>query len=535
MKSTKKTMLILISSFMLILFPLFYFNHSFLFVVTNPGVFITNGPTVNMVTPNSTIIHWRTNELSNSTVEYGLNTSLIEEINSSELVITHSIKLVNLKENTTYYYRVKSNNTCSDIYTFKTAFIGNGTFTFLVWGDNRPFGSNPQPQVFKELVNLMFEQKPNLVFGVGDYIYGEALTEETTRQRWCDFTNETDKLHHTIPLFLAVGNHDIPGKTYFEEYFYAPYNNTNRFYSFDYGNSHFVILNSEELGYEGRLSPAQKNWLESDLNSTNKVHRFIFMHRPMYPVNSHLGDSFDRDPALQNWMQELFENYSVDIVFAGHEHLYARQNASGITNLIVGGGGAPLHTAIHTWGFSTEINISVNHFVKIEVSNDTITGWCITNQNTTVDTFSFTKSKSTVSQNKSNLRIDLYQITPKNPTAKDSLIIRANITSNFNITTVQLFYRIKGSNTWLYSYMRVENNSTYISDIIGPFPAGTVIEYFIRATDSSSNSINSELFSITISKSLAQNSFSLILFIVISIGTVFTLISAVYVFKKLKI
>jgi predicted phosphodiesterase len=38
----------------------------------------------------------------------------------------------------------------------------------------------------------------------------------------------------------------------------------------------------------------------------------------------------------------LFEQYGVDVVFAGHHHNYERNEVNGITYIVTGGGGAPL-------------------------------------------------------------------------------------------------------------------------------------------------------------------------------------------------
>ena len=55
------------------------------------------GPTVNHVTNNSATIFWRTEAAADSTVDYGLNTSLLESKSNTTLVIDHYITLPGLE------------------------------------------------------------------------------------------------------------------------------------------------------------------------------------------------------------------------------------------------------------------------------------------------------------------------------------------------------------------------------------------------------------------------------------------------------
>src|SRR3990170_4017223 len=52
-------------------------------------------------------------------------------------------------------------------------------------------------------------------------------------------------------------------------------------YSFDYGNSHFIVLNeyyngSSDTGTDGDVVDALYNWLVADLNATDRSHIFVF-------------------------------------------------------------------------------------------------------------------------------------------------------------------------------------------------------------------------------------------------------------------
>jgi hypothetical protein len=135
----------------------------------------------------------------------------------------------------------------------------------------------------------------------------------------------------------------------------------NMHYSFNYGNIHFVSLDTE-TGYHNAAEETkyvmpcggfgdQLTWLENDLIQANKerdIRPWIFIagHHPMYN-----GDSINTD--FQVAMEEMFYKYSVDVYFAGHVHSYERDypvykgqvdaakynNPLATTHLLIGGAG----------------------------------------------------------------------------------------------------------------------------------------------------------------------------------------------------
>ncbi len=135
----------------------------------------------------------------------------------------------------------------------------------------------------------------------------------------------------------------------------------NMFYTFNYGNVHFISLDTE-TGYPGAaeetkyvlpcggFSTKQLQWLEADLIKANQerdVRPWIFAmgHHPMY-------DGASINAELQAAFEDLFYKYGVDIFFTGHEHSYERDlptykgvpepdylQAVATTHLMIGGAG----------------------------------------------------------------------------------------------------------------------------------------------------------------------------------------------------
>lgn len=115
-------------------------------------------------------------------------------------------------------------------------------------------------------------------------------------------------------------------------------------YSFDYENSHFVILDSNVAGDEyGRITGGQLSWLFKDLKNTKKEHIFVFFHEPAYPVGPHIGSSLDVDLAKGDIFWEVLSRNRVLAVFNGHECLYRRSIHKGVYQIINGTSGAPIY------------------------------------------------------------------------------------------------------------------------------------------------------------------------------------------------
>ena len=197
------------------------------------------------------------------------------------------------------------------------------------------------------------------------------------------------------PSFPTMGNHDTytaAGQPWLDA-FYLPSNNpagTERYYSFDYGNAHFVSLNVPE---DMAVSPEQQTWLVNDLRSTTLTWKFVFFHVPPYSSSAH-GNAM----AVRNSVSNLLEGHGVDIVFNGHDHDYERTttrkdyypDGKGVVYVVTGGGGAPLYPA----GVSpfTAYSASVFHVTQVQVNGNALTLRAVRADGTAIDTLTIARS-----------------------------------------------------------------------------------------------------------------------------------------------
>jgi hypothetical protein len=101
-------------------------------------------------------------------------------------------------------------------------------------------------------------------------------------------------------------------------------------YSFDYGNSHFVMLNlycDTDRVTDGAMVDVLLEWLEADLAATDRQHIFVFGHEPAYPLadvdneqERHVGDSLDQYPVSRDRFWKMLADYGVLAYFSGHTH-----------------------------------------------------------------------------------------------------------------------------------------------------------------------------------------------------------------------
>jgi hypothetical protein len=193
---------------------------------------------------------------------------------------------------------------------------------FAVLGD---FGTGDRPQY--EIGERMWAAHAafpfDLVLALGDNMYGS--------QRPKDFVNKFERPYAPLleagVVFQAVlGNHDRP-----ENRNYPLYNmNGQRYYTFTRGNVRFVALDTN------MLEPRQVEWADATLASATEPWKIVYFHHPLYSNGGRHGSNVE----LRVELEPLLVKYNVNVVFAGHEHIYERlKPQKGVTHFVAGSGG----------------------------------------------------------------------------------------------------------------------------------------------------------------------------------------------------
>jgi len=315
------------------------------------------GPYLQNVKTDGITILWESKTPSPSKIEFGKTRELGTEIFEKDLNTIHELTLIGLETETTYYYRTWIGDAKSKIFTFKTAVHKTSPFSFVFYGDNKN-----GPHIHERNANLILTKKPEFVIHNGDLV-----DEGTIYKQWnLLFFNPTRNLLHTIPLYPVLGNHERHAKYYFN-YFSLP--GIESWYSFDYGNAHFIMLDSD--ANELTAGSEQLAWLIDDLEHDSANWTFVSFHYPPFTA----GGNYYRKSRikLKNLIHPVMEKYGVDMVFGGHDHNYersypimSRSGKTPVTYIVAGNGGTSMryigerewtHYAERVFGFAM-ININ---------------------------------------------------------------------------------------------------------------------------------------------------------------------------------
>ena len=303
---------------------------------------VVRGPYLQSGTPSSVIIKWRTGEATDSVVRYGLDhdpDGLTQSATNSTSTTEHAVQLTGLSPGVKYFYSVGSSSALqlaggdSDHF-FVTAPVPGTAKPTRIWviGDSGTADANARA-VRNAFLEFTGSRDPDLWIMLGDNAYYHGTDND---YRKAVFNTYPQVLPKTV-LWPTLGNHDADtadsttesGPYY--DIFSLPRNGeaggvasgTEAYYSFDYGNLHFVCLNSETdpSPPDGAM---MMTWLEADLAANEKEWIIAFWHRAPYSKGS--ADS-DEEP-MGSWMRQnavpILERYGVDLVLAGHSHSYER-------------------------------------------------------------------------------------------------------------------------------------------------------------------------------------------------------------------
>ncbi|MGE5532216.1 MAG: metallophosphoesterase family protein [Bacteroidota bacterium] len=231
-----------------------------------------------------------------------------------------------------------------------------GARVFCVFSDTQTAGDPQRKQTVSRLAKAMAAERPEVVLAAGDLIDGSSTASGQLRQYY-DFFQLIKPLQSLGPVSFAAapGNHDTAGGMYsvWQQLF------GRRYYSFNLGSAHFVILDSQQPGQYGRVEGAQWDWLCKDLTEAQGSSLiFVVIHQPLFPVSVHRGSSLDRYPKFRDRLHMLFVQAKVNAVFHGHEHLYDHQKRDGVNYFITGGGGGPLYASPAAGGFQHYLKVS---------------------------------------------------------------------------------------------------------------------------------------------------------------------------------
>lgn len=251
----------------------------------------------------------------NATVDY-------EDVIEWEGNYCHQAVVSGLEAGQAYQYRVGDGTTFSELGSFVTD-NGDSKFEFIAIADVQA-GNEENFLKGAKVLDAAFATMPGAEFvaNLGDF------TDDSTNEEWDWYDSSFGAANASTTLVPIAGNHDGLGVEYwFNNMFSLDTSESVQVkdgvnYSFDYGNAHIAVLNTNDLL---ATSVAQLNWLENDMNGTDKDWKIVLMHKSPYS----LGKDAKWPDALylQESLTHVLDKCDVDIVMSGHDHMYLRTKA----------------------------------------------------------------------------------------------------------------------------------------------------------------------------------------------------------------
>lgn len=225
---------------------------------------------------------------------------------------------------------------------------------FAVIGDSGT-GHKEQYETASQMATYRTKFPFEFVIMLGDNIYGGGASAERYKSRF-EWPYKP-LLDAGVRFYAALGNHDDPN-----ERFYKPFNmGGNRYYAYTQGNVRFLVLDSNYM------DPQQIQWLEKELRATDSPWKICYFHHPLWSSGRFHGPDTD----LRLRLEPLFEQYGVNVVLAGHEHVYERiKPQNGVYYFTVGNSGELRRnnlrpTALTAAGFDKD-----RSFMMVEIAGD---------------------------------------------------------------------------------------------------------------------------------------------------------------------
>ncbi len=230
-------------------------------------------------------------------------------------------------------------------------------------------GEKPQYELAGKLIEYRQKFPFEFVITLGDNLYGGDAPG--------DYESKFEQpykplLDAGISFYATLGNHDRPN-----ERFYKPFNmNGQQYYTYKKGNVRFFALDTNTM------NPRQLAWLEKELQNSGSDWRICYFHHPLYSSGAFHGSSTE----LRLVLEPLFVKYGVQVVLAGHDHVYERvKPQNGIYYFTEGASGSLRagnlrKTALTAAGYDQD-----RSFMLVEIASDELYFQTISRTGRTVD------------------------------------------------------------------------------------------------------------------------------------------------------
>lgn len=303
----------------------------------------------------------------------------------------HTAAVSDLKPGTAYEYRVGAGDKRSDWQSFHTA--QGHDFKALIFPDSQ----SSDYSVWAATAQPAWQRNQDAQFFIN---MGDLVDNGQDHYQWNAWFDVVGDMIARIPIVPLLGNHETYDKDWkvrmpeaYLHLFSLPRIDRekyqNQFYSFDYGDVHFVVLNtqSQELAdFEPSLDEDEVAWFKEDMAKTTKKWKIVLMHKDPLQygfANRPQPREEGFSPEGRLWMP-LFDQYGVDAVLSAHLHTYRdrghirnfQRDESGPLYLITGVAGNVQYPGLwkqHSLDKYVAPQPETDNYMTLEATDDSLT------------------------------------------------------------------------------------------------------------------------------------------------------------------
>lgn len=303
----------------------------------------------------------------------------------------HTAAVSDLKPGTAYEYRVGAGDKRSDWQSFHTA--QGHDFKALIFPDSQ----SSNYSVWAATAQPAWQRNQDAQFFIN---MGDLVDNGQDHYQWNAWFDVVGDMIARIPVVPLLGNHETYDKDWkvrmpeaYLHLFSLPRIDRekyqNQFYSFDYGDVHFVVLNtqSQELAdFEPSLDEDEVAWFKEDMAKTTKKWKIVLMHKDPLQygfANRPQPREEGFSPEGRLWMP-LFDQYGVDAVLSAHLHTYRdrghirnfQRDESGPLYLITGVAGNVQYPGLwkqHSLDKYVAPQPETDNYMTLEATDDSLT------------------------------------------------------------------------------------------------------------------------------------------------------------------
>ena len=318
-------------------------------------------------------------------------------------------ELKELEADTDYEYRVAGNGAAGEWHPLRTA--GEGAFECLIFPDSQSSDYSD----WEELAQGAARRHPEAAFFIN---MGDIVDNGEDHTQWQAWFHGVKGLMDRIPFVPLMGNHETYDQNWqvrlpeaYLKYFVVPENGSRDFsryyYSFEYGDVHFIVLNSqwdESEAFKPGLLAEQLEWLLEDAGRSSKKWKIALIHKDVLQYRIH------NRPERQEGISEvgeafmpLFDELGIDLVFTAHLHTYRnrghiksfRRDSQGPLYILTGVAGNVRYPGLwidHELDEVVAPQPETDNYLTMQVTNEEIIVKCFLPNGQEIDKVTMTKA-----------------------------------------------------------------------------------------------------------------------------------------------